>query len=234
MSLAEQAKKRAAEAAVSCIESGNIIGLGSGSTAKHFIEQLGKRLSSGVLTDILAVPSSYQASKEAYLVGIPLTTLTEHPCLDISVDGADQLNTRLEIIKGGGGALLKEKVIASASEDYIIIVDDSKLTDKLGDNCRVPLEVLPFSLGTVVHKMEALGASVIIRTFQGKLGPVITDNGNFILDCDFGFIEDPKNLHHKLCNIPGVLETGLFIGYAKKAFIGTNNGVIEIKAEVNE
>lgn len=231
MSLADQSKKKAAQAAITHIESGSIVGLGSGSTAKYFIEQLGKHLSSGILTDILAVPSSYQSSKEAYIAGIPLTTLNEHPCLDISVDGADQINAKLEIIKGGGGALLREKIIASASKDYIIIVDDSKFTEKLGENCLLPLEILPFSLGTVLHKIKALGASVTIRESDGKLGPVITDNGNFILDCDMGFIEDPKKLQHTLSSIPGILETGLFIGYAKRAFIGTNSDVLEIKAK---
>ncbi|UCH56735.1 MAG: ribose-5-phosphate isomerase RpiA [Candidatus Bathyarchaeota archaeon] len=225
MSWVDRAKSRAAEAAADRIKNGSIIGLGSGSTARHLIRIIGKHLNSGKLTEIKGIPTSIQTSADAKEAGISLTTLDEYPEVDISIDGADQIDNSLDAIKGGGGALLREKVVASASKEYILIADQRKLTSRLGEGCPLPIEVLPFSLGAVIRKIEALGASVKVRISEEKSGPVVTDNGNFILDATFGFIAQARNLEEELKTIPGVLETGLFLGYADEAYIGTPDGV---------
>ena len=229
MSWADGAKRRAAEAAAAHVRSGSVIGLGSGSTASHLIRIIGSLMEAGELSDVQAVPTSYQASAEAAQAGIPLTTLDEHPELDLAIDGADQIDGGLEAIKGGGGALLREKIVASASSEYIIIADERKLTRSLGDGCPIPLEVLPFSLGAVLRKVEALGSAAAVRSGKGKLGPVVTDNGNFVVDADFGALSDPRRIDAELRAIPGVLETGLFLGYADTAYIGTPDAVRRLR-----
>ena len=223
MSWVEGAKRRAAEAAAQHVQSGMVIGLGTGSTAKHMIEIVGSLLASGILSDIKGVPTSNQTSADAEEAGIPLTTLDDHPTLDLSIDGADLIDGSLNALKGGGGALLREKIVASASETYILIADERKIVEKLGTGFPLPIEVLPFSATLVADRVGKLGASVILR--KGKLGPVTTDNGNFILDADFGPIDDPAMLERELKSIPGVLETGLFLGYADIAYVGTPDGV---------
>lgn len=225
MSEADRAKRRAAEAAATHVQSGYIIGLGSGSTTTHLIHVLGSNLRTGELSDILGVPTSHQAAKNAVQAGIPLTTLDEYPELDLSIDGADQIDGNLDAIKGGGAALLREKIVASASNIYIIIAEEKKLTQNLGEGKPIPLEVLPFSLGTVIEKIRSLGAGAKVRSGTGKLGPVVTDNGNFIVDAEFGPLSDPSKIDSDLKTIPGVLETGLFIGYADMVYLGTFNGV---------
>ena len=141
------------------------------------------------------------------------------------MDGADQLNEALDAIKGGGGALLREKVVASASETYILIVDEGKLTPRLGEGFPLPIEVLPFSLGSVKLKVEKMGARTSLRAIKGVAEPYVTDNGNYVLDADFGYIAEPRALEAELKGIPGVLETGLFLGYADLAYVGTPEGV---------
>ena len=225
MSWVEEAKRRSAEAAAEHVESGSIIGLGSGSTALHFVHIVGSRLRSGELEDILGVPTSQRTAAEAKEAGITLTSLDEHPELDLSVDGADQINGELDAIKGGGGALLREKVVASASETYIIIVDERKLTSRLGEEFPLPIEILPFSLGAVKRKLESMRVRASLRTTKGTTGPFVTDNGNYILDADFGYIAEPRVLDGQLKEMPGVLETGLFIDYANVAYVGTPKGV---------
>ena len=160
-----------------------------------------------------------------------MTSLDEHPSLDISVDGVDQIDDKLQAIKGGGAALLREKVIASASKRYILIADERKLTRRLGEGCPLPIEVLPFSRGTAVKRIESLGAKAVVRQAKGKLGPVVTDNGNFIVDADFGAMKAPRRLDAELKSITGVLETGLFLGYAHDAYIGTRDSITVMKRE---
>ena len=232
MSWADQAKRRAAEAAAAHVRSGSVIGLGSGSTMSHMIKIIGSHLESGELTDVLGVPTSHQASLEAAVAGIPLTSLAEHPELDLAIDGADQIDEGLEAIKGGGAALLREKIVASASREYIIIAEERKLTRNLGDGCPLPVEVLPFSLGVVQRKIRALGATAAVRPGKGKLGPVVTDNGNFIIDADFGPLSEPRKIDSELKAIPGVLETGLFLGYADIAYIGTHEAVRKLQRKM--
>ena len=227
MGWVDGAKRRAAEAAAQHVESGTVIGLGTGSTAKHVIQIIGAYLSTGRLTDIQGVPTSNQTSADAKEVGIPLTTLDDHPELTLSIDGADLIDGYLNAVKGGGGALLREKIVASASKTYILIADDRKIVEKLGTGFPLPLEILPFSAAPAAYRVERLGASVVLR--RGKLGPVRTDNGNFILDADFGPIDDPAGLERELKSIPGVLETGLFLGYADLAYVGTPDGVRKLE-----
>jgi ribose 5-phosphate isomerase A len=225
MSWTIAAKRRAAERAVDHVESGMVIGLGSGSTAAQAIGLVGGLLREGKIKDVLGVPTSYQASREAVKAGLPLTTLDEHPSLDLGIDGADQINRSLDAIKGGGGALLREKVVAAACKRYILIADRTKLSDHLGEGQSLPLEVLPFALTPVQRSLERLGARTKVRTGGGKLGPVVTDNGNQIIDADFGPIKDPGALERQLVSIPGVLATGLFLGYADIAYLGTEEGI---------
>jgi len=225
MSWIEIAKRCAAVKAVEHIESGSAVGLGSGSTAAHAIRILGARLRSGELEEVLGVPTSLQAAAEAVEAGVPLTTLDEHPDLDLAIDGADQIDGELNAIKGGGGALLREKVVASASRRYVIVADGTKLTGRLGEGCRLPVEVLPFALRPVLRRIGELGAEASVRSGSGKLGPVVTDNGNLIIDADFGVIPEPRRLEAELKAIPGVIETGLFLGCVDVAFIGTEEGV---------
>jgi len=227
----EDAKRRAAEEAVKHVEDGQVIGLGSGSTAAYAIRLLGERLRGGELRDILGIPTSLQAASEAVEAGIPLTTLEEHPIVDVSIDGADQLDARLNLIKGGGGALLREKIVASCSKLYIIVADERKLARRLGENCPIPLEVHPMAVKPIMRRLEELGARASLRMARGKVGPVVTDNGNLIIDADFGPVEDPEELDGRLRMIPGVLETGLFLGYADLAYIGTRSGLRRIEGQ---
>ena len=224
MSWADGAKRRAAQAAASHVRSHSIIGLGSGSTARHLFHVIGSLLEKGELTDISGVPTSHQSAADARKAGISLTSLDEHPELDLAIDGADEIDENLDAIKGGGGALLREKIVASAAKEYILIADERKLVEKLGEGFPLPIEVLPFSAELVMGKIAELGAEVSVRSGSGKLGPVVTDNGNFILDADFGPLRDLNRLEGELKKIPGVLETGLFIGYADIAYIGTKEG----------
>jgi ribose 5-phosphate isomerase A len=226
MSWVDGAKRSAAEAAVQHVESGTVIGLGSGSTAYYMIEIIGSLLASGRLTYIKGVPTSNQTSAYAREAGIPLTTLNDHPTLDLSIDGADLIDGNLNAIKGGGGALLREKIVASASETYILIADERKIVEKLGTGFPLPIEILPFSATLAADRVRELGASVVLR--RGKIDPVTTDNGNFILDADFGPIDDPAGLERELKSIPGILETGLFLGYTDIAYVGTLDGVMKL------
>jgi len=227
----EDAKRRAAEEAVKHVEDGQVIGLGSGSTAAYAIRLLGERLRGGELREILGIPTSLQAASEAVEAGIPLTTLEEHPVVDVSIDGADQLDARLNLIKGGGGALLREKIVASCSKLYIIVADERKLARRLGENCPIPLEVHPMAVKPITMRLEELGAKASLRMARGKVGPVVTDNGNLIIDADFGPVENPEELDRRLRMIPGVLETGLFLGYANLAYIGTRSGLRRIEGQ---
>jgi ribose 5-phosphate isomerase A len=225
----EAAKKNAAYAAVQHVKDGFIVGLGSGSTAAYAIEALGERIKRERLS-VLAVPSSYQAFLLAVQYGIAVTTLEEHSVLNVSVDGADQIDPKLNLIKGMGAALAREKIVASASKLNIIIADESKKTQMLGEKGQVvPIEVLPFAISMVKSRIEAVGGKPSLREGKGKVGPVITDNGNVIMDADFGAISNASDLEVKLKMIPGVVETGLFINLADMAYVGTASTIETIK-----
>lgn len=225
MSWVEEAKRRAALEAVKEVRDSFIVGLGSGSTAAYAIQALGKALRSGSLRDVQGVPTSYQAASVSLESGLPLTTLDENPRLDVAIDGADQVDGSLNLIKGGGGALLREKVVASAADRYVVVVDEGKLTESLGEGRAVPIEVLPFASTFVLTRVGERARSARLRVGGGKVGPVVTDNGNFLVDADFGPIRGAGELEAWLKAIPGVVETGLFLSLADKVYIGTKEGV---------
>jgi len=228
MSWREDAKKRAALEAVKNIKDGSVIGLGSGSTVAYAIFEIGRRVREENL-DILGVPTSYKTFLLAVECGIPITTLNEHPELDLDIDGADQIDEKLSLIKGMGGALTREKIVAAASKSLIIVADETKLTTSLGRDQPVPIEVLPFALPLVSNRIKRMGGKPVLRERKDGSGPYVTDNGNFILDVDFGAIEDPLCLDADLKRIPGVIETGLFVGMTEKAYIGTRKDVKILK-----
>jgi ribose 5-phosphate isomerase A len=218
-------KQKAALEAVKHVKDGYIVGLGSGSTAAFAIEALGERIKQENL-HIMGIPTSYQAFLLAVECKIPITTLDEHPVIDITIDGADQLTPELFLIKGGGAALAREKIVASATKLNIIIADEAKKVKLLGENNQfVPVEVLPFALPIVKETIIAMGGKPVVREGKGKLGPTITDNGNAIIDAYFGEIVNPAELAVKVKMIPGVLETGFFIGLTDIVYIGTNSTV---------
>ena len=224
MAWREEAKRRAALEAVKHVQDNFIVGLGSGSTAAYVIQEVGEKIRREGLR-ILGVPTSHQAMMVAVRHRVPLTTLNEHPELDLAVDGADQVDRELNLIKGMGGALTREKVVASAAKQLVIVADETKLVEKLGTNHPIPVEVLPFALPTVMVEMRELGGKPVLREGKGKVGPVVTDNGNFVVDVDFGSIRAPKELDLQLKSIPGVIETGLFVGMADVVYLGKPDGV---------
>ncbi len=224
----EEARKRAASEAVKHVKDGFTVGLGSGSTAAYAIKELGRKIRREKWK-ILGVPTSHQALRLAVASGIPLTTLEEHPQLDLTIDGADQIDRELDLIKGMGGALTREKVVASATRQLVIVADQTKLAEKLGKNQPLPVEVLPFALPIVILKIEKMGGKPTIREGEGKVGPIVTDNGNLIIDTDFGPINSPKELNSELKSIPGVIETGLFIDMADVVYVGKPEGVDKLK-----
>jgi ribose 5-phosphate isomerase A len=224
----EEAKKRAALEAVKHVKDGYIVGLGSGSTAAYAIKEIGKTARQKNW-QILGVPTSYQAMQVAEAHGIKIATLHQHPQLDLTIDGADQIDKELNLIKGMGGALTREKIVASASKQVLIIADERKLVEKLGTNHPVPIEVLPFAAPMVMLKLRKMKKKPRLRETSGKVGPLVTDNGNFILDVDFGPIDTPSKLNSNLRSIPGVVETGIFIGMADIVYLGTKNIVRKLK-----
>ncbi len=228
MSWREEAKKRVALEAVKHVEDGFVVGLGSGSTAAYVIQEIGRLMRQGSLR-VLGVPSSSQAMLLAVRSGIPLTTLDEYPTLDLAIDGADEVDNKLDLIKGGGGALTREKIVASAAKQVVIVADETKLVEKLGTSVRVPVEILPFALATATASITELGGKPLLREGKGKVGAVVTDNGNYVVDVDFGAITDAEELNQRLKLIPGVIETGLFIGMADIVYLGKPDGIIKLE-----
>jgi len=220
---------KAALRAIENVKDAFTVGLGSGSTVAYAIAELGKKIEREQL-HVLAVPTSYQASMLAAKNGIQITSLDEHTKLDLTIDGADQIDRKLNLIKGMGGALTREKVVASASEKLIIIADETKKVATLGEkNHPVPLEILPFAITPVLGKVGEIGGKTVLREGKGKVGPVISDNGNIIADAYFGPIYEPAELETRLRNIPGILENGLFVEMARVIYLGTRSGVEKIE-----
>lgn len=218
-------KRKAAYEAVKHVKDGFVVGLGSGSTAACAIEALGKRVKHDGI-NLLGVPTSYQAFFLAVKHGIPVTTLEEHRVIDVTIDGADQIDSKLNLIKGMGAALAREKIVASASKVNVIVADGTKKVKVLGENGHpVPLEVLPFAISLVKRKIREVGGTAVLREGKGKVGPVITDNGNVVIDAGFDVIHNAEELEVKLKMIPGVVETGLFIDLATTAYIATQSEV---------
>jgi len=218
-------KELAGRAASKLVQDGDIVGLGTGSTAYFTVLALGARVKAGL--KIVGIPTSNATAELARSVGIPLATLDQHPVLDIDIDGADEIDPHLNLIKGGGGAHLREKVIAAASKKMVVIADSGKLVSVLG-KFPLPVEIVLFARAVVEKKIAALGATTKLRT-RPDGSPYLTDNGNPILDCSFGKIEDPPALARTLRDIPGIVEHGLFIGLASVALVGTGDSVKEIQ-----
>ena len=218
-------KQAAARAAVELVQPGTVVGLGSGSTATFAIHFLAERIRDGL--KIVGVPTSQASMRVAQQLGIPLTTLEQNPSIDIDIDGADEIDPQLNLIKGGGGALLREKVIASAAKRFIVVAESVKLVPRLG-KFPLPVEVIPFAEALVSKRIEALGAQVSLRQYAYG-NPYVTDEGHHILDCNFGEIANPAALNARLHEIPGVVEHGLFIGMAETAFVGKDGGIVQVK-----
>lgn len=217
-------KQAAAYRAVEFVESGMIIGLGHGTTALYALRRIAELVSRHTLEDILAIPCSLQMEHEARTRGIPLTTFDEYTRIDLTIDGADEVDPDLNLIKGGGGALLREKIVAQASAREIIVVDESKLTPSLGTLSPVPVEVLPFGFNVETRFIEQLGAAVKVRkTLEGSL--FLTDQGNLILDCTFGPIPNPPHLAAMLSERAGIVEHGLFINIATDVIVAGSKGI---------
>jgi ribose 5-phosphate isomerase A len=221
----EVEKEAAGRAAAKLARDGDVVGLGTGSTAYFAVVALGERVKAGL--KIIGIPTSVKTADLARSVGIPLTTLDEHPEIDITLDGADEVGPKLDLIKGGGGALTREKVIATASKKMVVVADSSKVVPVLG-KFPLPVEVIAFARTVIEKKIVALGGSPKLRT-KPDGSPFFTDNGNQILDCSFGQIADPPALAQVLSDTPGVVEHGLFIGLAKVALVGRGDGVEELR-----
>lgn len=213
-------KQEVGRAAAAKVQSASVVGLGTGSTTAFAIQFLGERLKAGDLTDIKGVPTSFQASVLAKQHGIPLTTLDEIDHIDMAIDGADEVDPQQNLIKGGGAAHTREKVVDSLAKQFIVVVDSSKLVDKLGTTFPLPVEVLPMAISPVTQALIKLGGTPELRMGIKKDGPVITDQGNMVLDVKFAAIDDPAALEKSINNIPGVLENGLFVGVATEVLIG--------------
>lgn len=216
-------KRQAAVRAVEYIKSGMVVGLGHGSTSLLAVRALSERMERGEVADIVAIPCSPEIDAVARQLGITITTLEDHPVIDVTVDGADEVDPKLNLIKGGGGALLREKIVAQASKREIIMVDESKLSPQLGTKWAVPVEVLEFGYRTQADHIATLGAKVALRMAGEK--PFRSAGGNFILDCDFGPIKDPHAMALRLKQRTGVVEHGLFIAMATEVVVAGPEGV---------
>lgn len=213
-------KQEVGKAAALLVQSGTIVGLGTGSTTAYAIEYLGNRLKSGEIKDIQGIPTSFQAEVLAKQYGIPLTTLDAVDHIDIAIDGADEVDPQKNLIKGGGAAHTREKIVDTLAKQFIVVVDGNKLVDKLGSTFKLPVEVIPMAIAPVMRAIEKLGGKPELRMGVKKAGPVITDQGNMVIDVKFDSIDNPAELEKTLNNIPGVLENGLFVGVTDKVLIG--------------
>ena len=223
-------KQQAAEKAVEFIESGMIVGLGHGSTAIFAVRRIAELLKAGELKEIIGISCSTQVEAEARKLGIPLTSLEEHPFIDVTIDGADEVDPNLDLIKGAGGALLREKIIAQASRREIIVVDESKLSLALGTHRALPIEVAPFGWRAQAAYLETLGSCVSVRQ-ASKGAHFKTDQGNLIIDCTFGPIEQPALLGATLSERAGIVEHGLFLGLATDVIVGGAEGVRHLRRD---
>lgn len=213
-------KQEVGRAAAAQVVSNTVLGLGTGSTTAFAIQFIGERLASGELKAIKGVPTSFQASVLAKKHGIPLTTLDEVDRIDLAIDGADEVDPKFNLIKGGGAAHTREKIVDGLAAKFIVVVDSSKLVDALGSTFPLPVEVLPMAVAPVTRALEELGGAVELRMGVKKDGPVITDQGNMVLDVKFDAIADPAALEKTINNIPGVLENGLFVDVATDVLVG--------------
>lgn len=223
-------KQEVGKAAASRVTSDSIVGLGTGSTTAYAIQYIGERLASGELKNIVGVPTSFQAEVLAKKYGIPLTSLDAIDHIDVAIDGADEVDPDKNLIKGGGAAHTREKVVDSLAKQFIVVVDSGKLTDKLGSTFLLPVEVIPMAVSPVMRRLEVLGGKPELRMGIKKAGPVVTDQGNLVIDVKFDHIEKPAELESTINNIPGVLENGLFVNVADVILVGEiKDGVASVR-----
>ncbi len=228
--LVEFGKKNAAFKAVEDnVKQDMVLGIGSGSTVVYAVEAIAKINKDNEL-NLKCIPTSFQSHQLIVENGLTLVTLDQYPEIDLDIDGADEIDNSLNLIKGGGGCLVQEKIIASSSKKLVVIADYTKRSEVLGENWRngVPIEVIPLAYVPIMKRLEKLGGKPVLRMAKAKAGPVVSDNGNFIIDVDFGKIEKPSDLNIELLQIPGVVDSGLFLSMASKAYIGLKDGKVEI------
>ncbi|MCB0917903.1 MAG: ribose-5-phosphate isomerase RpiA [Actinobacteria bacterium] len=224
MDAQDRMKQEVGRVSAAMIESGMVVGLGSGSTAAYMVEELGRRFQAGEVTDIVGVPTSFQSQVLADKYGIPLSSLNEVDHIDLGIDGADEVDPDKNLTKGGGACQTREKLVDSRCDQLIIIVDDGKLVDHLGQHMPLPVEVVPEAYVQVMEQLKGLGARPELRMAVRKAGPVVTDQGFLIIDASFGRIDDPAKLEQTINNIPGVLENGLFVDMVDQVIVGHVNG----------
>jgi ribose 5-phosphate isomerase A len=218
-------RRQAAQKALDYVESGMVLGLGTGRTTSYFVEMLGKRIRAGDFHNILGVPTSDATAQRARELDIPLTTLSEHPRLDLAVDGADDVDPQLDLIKGLGRALTREKIVEIRAERFLVIVDESKLVTRLGEKNPLPVEILPFEANAHIHWLNSLGCRAE-SWYEDDGSPVVTDNGNYLARCWFpGGIPDAYELARSLAEQPGIVEHGLFLDMASMVIVATEKGV---------
>ena len=232
MDLQNQMKQAVAKAAVDKIQNGMILGLGSGSTAALMIQALASKIKSGEIKDIVGVTTSFQGEVLASELGIPLKSLSSVSEIDLAIDGADEVNPEFQLIKGGGACHVQEKLVAALANKFIVVIDSTKLVKRLNLDFKLPVEVLPSSWKQVQKTLFNLGGEGNLRMAQKKAGPVVTDQGNLILDLTFrNGIDDPEQLESKINNIPGVLENGLFVNLTDQVLVGkVENGKVDVES----
>jgi len=228
LGLQDELKQKAAHRAVEFVDSGMVVGLGTGSTTAFAVARIGERLKSGDLKNIIGIPTSIRTEKLARELGIPLCGLGDRPQIDVTIDGADEVDPDLNLIKGGGGALLREKVVAQASQKNIIIVDESKLSPRLGTRWALPVEVIPFAAKSEETFLKSMATAVNLR-IDDKGQPFQTDQNNYILDANFGEMTDPSGLASSLNERAGIVEHGLFLGLASDVIVAAENGIRHLK-----
>ncbi len=219
--MSDDLKRLAALAALEEIRNGMVVGLGTGSTAAHFIRELGARVRDGL--NIVAIPSSEASREMAEQGGIRLTTLGEHPHINVTVDGADEVSPQLDLTKGLGGALVREKVVAHASERVVIIVDEGKIVEKLGSRAVIPVEVVPFAVDFVIHRLSAWGGLPRVREKDGKV--FVSDNGNYVIDWKYGPLDQPALVEKQIKSVTGVVDSGLFCQVAQLVIVAGSGGI---------
>jgi ribose 5-phosphate isomerase A len=225
-------KQEVGKAAAAMVRSNSVVGLGTGSTTAYAIEYIGDRLAKGEISNIVGVPTSFQAEVLAKKYGIPLTTLDAVDRIDIAIDGADEVDPNKNLIKGGGAAHTREKVVDVLAEKFVVVVDSGKIVDRLGSTFLLPVEVIPMAVAPVMRALANLGGKPELRMGIRKAGPVVTDQGNLVIDVKFDSIDNPAELELQINNIPGVLENGLFVGVTDVVLIGEIKDGVPIVREM--
>ena len=224
-------KQEVGRAAAARVKSDSVVGLGSGSTAAYAIEYIGDRLAKGEIKNVVGVPTSFQSEVLAKEFNIPLVTLDAIDHIDVAIDGADEVDPDKNLIKGGGAAHTREKVVDALAKEFIVVVDEGKLVDKLGSTFLLPVEVIPMAVAPVMRSLEKLGGKPELRMGVKKAGPVVTDQGNLVIDVKFDHIKNPAEMEKEINNLPGVLENGIFVGVADIIMVGK---IVDGKPEISE